>query len=93
MNGYECYVTKSCKIKEKIKIENVLEELYKMQDENLVQLVSRESMDFNTWNRVEDRISTRASVCESKEEAQFFISKFAGNNYILRDVKGKFNMN
>ncbi len=92
VDGYEFYITKSCKIKERIKIENVLEELKKMQDKNLVQLVSRNSMDFNTWNRLEDHIASRAYACESKEEAQFFLSKFAGNNYILRDVKNKFNI-
>ncbi len=50
-------------------------------------------MDFNTWNRLEDRISSRAFACESIEELQFFLDKFAGNDYILRDAKAKFNIN
>jgi len=93
IDGHESYTTKSCRIKEKIKIDNVLDELYKMQDKGLVQLVSRESMNFNAWNRLEDHIASRAYACESKDELQFFLDKFADNNYILRDAKAKFNIN
>ena len=90
LKGHEVYTTNVCKIKEKIIINNVLKELQKMHDLKIIRLIKWSEMNFDVRSLLEDRISSRASLCESKEEAQFFLEKFVNNNYITGDIKRKF---
>jgi hypothetical protein len=90
INGFECKIDHQVEIVNKRKIDNVFNELLRLEEEGKIMIERYAPTNWRIKHILEDGMEYRAEHCASKDEARFFKKNFSNYRQIIDSIPYKF---